>query len=219
MSDIPPWSHSTLTSFETCARRHYLTKVAREIKEPQTEATIWGNFVHKSLEERVRDDKPLPESIKGYEPIVFKVSNTNGEKLVEHKLALDANFQPTAWQGSWGRGIVDLGILRESSAVMLDWKTGKRKTDSDQLKLMALLAMHTYPQVDKVMTGFVWLKDNKVDKQVFTRQQIGELWQDFLPRVRRLEAAYKQNKWPPKPSGLCKSWCPCTGCEFNGKTR
>ena len=218
-SEIPPWSHSTLTSFETCPRRHHLTKVIRVIKEPPTEATIWGNFVHKALEERVKDGTPLPDSIKGYAPIADMMISKPGTKLVEHKFALDSNFQPTEWDGSWGRGIVDLGILQGDTAVMLDWKTGKRKTDSDQLKLMALMAMHTFPEVDTVLTGFVWLKDHKLDREMFTRKQIQDLWSDFLPRVNRLTRAFKEDKWPPKPSGLCKAWCPCTGCEFNGKNK
>lgn len=217
MATTPPWSHSTLTSFETCPRRYYQTKVTREIKEPQTEATIWGNTVHQALENRAKSGQPLPEAIKSYEPLVDKIIAREGRRLVEEKMAIDSNFAPADWGKSWARGIVDLGIVDTKKAYLFDWKTGKRKADSDQLKLMGLLAMHTYPWVEEVKTGFVWLKDNKIDQEVFTREQIPVLWMDFLPRVQRMENAYSKDRWEPKPSGLCKAWCPCTGCEFNGR--
>ena len=217
MPSMPPWSHSTLTSYETCPRRYYQTKVSREIKEPPTEATKWGNTVHQALENRARDGVPLPEVMQSYEPIVSKIISLDGRRLVEERMSVDKNFNVTEWATSWCRGIVDIGIIGLKSGFLFDWKTGKRKVDSDQLKLMALLAMHTYPYIDKVKTGFVWLKDNKLDSEVFTREQVPIIWREFLPRVKRLENAYDKNKWEPKPSGLCKGWCPCTSCEFNGK--
>ena len=41
-----PWSYSSLTSYETCPRRYDLVRNKRVVKEPPTEATIWGNKVH-----------------------------------------------------------------------------------------------------------------------------------------------------------------------------
>jgi CRISPR/Cas system-associated exonuclease Cas4 (RecB family) len=217
MANMPPWSHSTLTSYETCPRRYYLTKVTRTVTEPQTEATIWGNSVHQALEKRAKTGEALPIAIKAYEPIVDKILNRDGRRLVEEKMAIDESFQPAQWSKSWCRGIVDLGIVDTKTAYMFDWKTGKRKPDSEQMKLMALLTLHTYPYIEKVKTSFIWLKDGKIDQDVFTREQIPTLWQDFIPRVNRLANAYEKERWEPKPSGLCGSWCPCTGCEFNGR--
>lgn len=215
--NMPPWSHSTLTSFETCPKRHYLTKVTYEVVEPQTEATKWGNTVHKALEMRALNGDPLPLAINKYEPLVDKIVQSSGDLVVEHKMAIDKSFAPTEWKTSWARGIVDIGKIKSSTAALFDWKTGKRKVDSDQMKLMALLTMQTYENVDQVETGFVWLKENKIDRQKFTREQIPDILSEFLPRVARLEKAYEKNDWKPKPSGLCKAWCPCTGCSFNGK--
>ena len=65
-----PWSYSMLTSWESCPRRHYLTRVAKVVVEPQTEATTHGNAVHKALEVSVRDALPLDRKYKQYEPLV-----------------------------------------------------------------------------------------------------------------------------------------------------
>jgi len=217
----PPWSYSGLTSFETCPKRYFHIKVAKDVSDAPGEAAIWGSTVHKYLEDRVKDGTPLPPSVAGYEKMVLPIINREGEKLVEQQFSVDANLQPTDWSSdaAWCRGIVDVGVLTGKRAVLLDWKTGKRKLDSDQLMLFAGLAFAHYPQLEVVSTGFIWLKEGKVDQQKFGRDQIPTIWQQFVPRVARLERAYNDNKFPPKPSGLCGRWCPVpkNKCEFSGR--
>lgn len=215
-----PWSYSALTAFETCPRRYQLTRVTKEVIEKQTEATIWGNKVHKALELFAKGEKPLPDDLKHYERYVRKIQAYEGKRVVEERMAIDANFRPTTWMAKnvWCRGIIDIGVVGSDTAYLLDWKTGKRKPDSDQLMLFAALAFTHYPWIDNVVTGFIWLKEGKFDKQKFTRNQIPEIWNVFLPRVTRLAHAYDDDKWIAKPSGLCKNWCPVgrSLCEFCG---
>lgn len=219
----PPWSYSGLTSFETCAKRYYHIKVAKDVQDSPGEAALWGSTVHKYLEDRVRDNKPLPASVAGYESLVAPIIHSGGTKLIEEQLAITSDFQPTEWlnPNAWCRGIVDIGLLSTDGtrALLLDWKTGKRKPDSDQLMLFAGLAFSHYPQLTDVQTGFVWLKDKKIDKQSFTRDDIPAIWQRFVPRVQRLVRAYENATFSPKPSGLCAKYCPVSRhqCEFSGK--
>lgn len=212
------WSHSVLNSFETCPRRHYLTKVVKTVTEPQTEALLWGNQVHKAFEDRLNGVSALPATLAGYEPILQKLLNRNGKRLVEARWAIDSSFRPIGFRdrNAWCRAVVDYGIVGTQSAVLVDWKTGSRKPDSDQLKLTAAMAFAQHPYLESVHTTFVWLKEKKLDKDVFTREQKGDLWNEFLPRVARLEHAHATNTWHPKPSGLCGKWCPVTKthCEF-----
>jgi hypothetical protein len=220
---MPPFSFSSLTSFETCSKRYYHTKVAKDVVEGQTEATIWGSKVHEHLEQRVRDGKPLPDMLAGYEKIVGPIANHPGEKLVERQMAINEALQPTGWfaQDTWCRGIVDVGVVNGPRALLLDWKTGVRKPDLTQLKLFAGLAFATYPDVKVVNTGFVWLKHGVIDKKEYTREDVPMIWQEFIPRAQRLQRAYEENKFPPKPSGLCKKYCsvPHHKCEFSGRDR
>lgn len=219
----PPWSYSGLTSFETCPKRYYHIKVAKDTIDAPGEAAMWGSTVHKYLEDRVRDNKPLPITVAGYEGIVAPIINSGGTKLVEEQMAVNSSLAPTQWtaEDAWCRGIVDIGIisLARDRALLLDWKTGKRKTDTDQLMLFAGLAFAHYPQLNVVQTGFVWLKEKKIDKQSFTREDIPIIWQRFIPRVQRFERAYAEATFPPKPSGLCRNYCPVPKhkCEFSGK--
>lgn len=216
-----PWSYSALTAFETCPRRFELTRVSKKVVEPQTEATLWGNKVHKALELYAKGTKPLPPDMEKYGRYVKKIMSYEGKRVVEERVALDRNLRPTKWMAKdvWVRGVIDIGVVGSERAYLLDWKTGKRKPDSDQLKLFAALAFAMYPWIDSVVTGFIWLKEDKFDKQLFTRQQLPEIWSEFLPRLSRVAHAYNENKWAPKPSGLCRNWCPVGKklCEFCGE--
>lgn len=221
--NAPPWSYSALTSFETCPKRYYHIKVAKDVKDAPGEAAMWGSTVHKHLEDRLRDGTSLPVSIKQYEGLVAPIANSKGTILIEQQMAVTKDLTPTEWGSSaaWCRGIVDAGVihLSQSRALLLDWKTGKRKVDNDQLMLFAGLAFSHYPSLQVVNTGFVWIKENKIDKQEFTREEIPKIWMTFVPRVARLERAYETTIFPPKPSGLCARYCPVSKqqCSFSGR--
>lgn len=211
-----PWTFSHLDAFETCPRQFYEVKVARNYKDARNEHNIWGDEVHKALEARIKSNTPLPETMEKWEGIASKIVAMPGTKYAERRMALDANFQPTAWEKAWTRGIVDVDITHGAVGMVFDWKTGKRKL-TNQLKLYALYKMAHNPEIEQVVTGFVWLKDRKIDKETVTRAEVPVIWNKFLPTVRKLESAYERGSWPPRPNGLCKQYCPVTGCEFNGR--
>jgi hypothetical protein len=219
----PPWTYSQLDSFENCPKKFYHLKVARDVVEPPTVHTEWGTRVHTALEDYVKDGTPLPEGMTQWNGIAAKLKALPGEKHTEIQFAIDANFQPCDWKGSWSRGIADLLVIYKDKALVADYKTGKRKP-TEQLDLYANYVFHHYPQVNVVTTGFIWLKEKKVDwnsgrpgKQPIYRAEVPFVWAEFLPRVRKLESAYERDKWPAKTSGLCKAWCPVLSCEFNGR--
>ena len=217
---MPPWSYSSLTKFETCPRQYWLTKVAKKVTEPPTEATTHGTRVHEALEFRVKENRSLPEDLVKLEPIVarFDKFKDKGKVFTELEMALTSSFSPTGFfeSDAWVRGIIDVGVEVGDKASLLDYKTGKVKPDSDQLKLFAAFYMQTYKHVKVVNTGFIWLKFDKYTGESYTREDLPSIWNDFLPRVQRMEIAYDKDKWIPKPSGLCRGWCPAgrENCEF-----
>lgn len=210
---LPAWTFSQLEKFETCPKQFYHVRVAKDIVEPQTEATLWGSKVHTAMEDRIRDGTPLPEGMEQWEGFAKQICAMPGEKLAEEKMALDKSFQPAEWDNAWTRGIADMLIVHGNKAATLDYKTGKRKL-THQLMLYAAYTFAYYPEVETVTTGFVWLRDKKIDRETFTRADIPTIWGTFLPKVRKLEAAYEKDKWMARPSGLCNGWCPVKSCEF-----
>lgn len=214
------WSYSTLDSFETCPRRHFLTKIAKTVVEQQTEALTWGNQVHKALENRIVKREALPSNMVQYEPIAANLerAGVGGMVEAEQKMCLNKNLTPTAYfaQDAWVRGITDITITKKHRAFIGDYKTGRPNPNSAQLRLTAAMTMAYKPYVDEVINTFIWLQTGTITTEKFTRDDLPTIWQDFAPRVQRMEIAVTEGKFPPKPSGLCGKWCPCTGCEHNG---
>lgn len=215
-----PWSYSSLTAYETCPRRFYLTRISKQVIEPQTAATLHGNEVHKALELYVGGQKSLPEKYTEYQPIADKLRGAEGNKLLEYKFGLTQALKPTEFfaKDVWVRGVLDVCIVQPKTAIVLDWKTGKRKLDSDQLKLFAAAALTLWPFVETVKTGYVWLQTQQMDTETFKPEQRTQLFQDFAARVHRMEKSQETDTWPARPSGLCRSWCPVgkTLCEHCG---
>ncbi len=94
--------------------------------------------------------------------------------------------------------------------------TGKRKPASQQVELGAATAAAVTPQADVFKNVFIWFKEKLTDTATLTRAQAEGVWEKFLPRVARLDAAIENNDWPAKPSGLCRKWCPCKACKHWG---
>lgn len=210
LKGIIPWSYSSLSAYETCPRRFQLTRLTKQVKEPQSASMAWGNEVHKALENAVRGTEGLPHRFKAYQPLVSKVMASPGIKEAERNVALTASFRPTDYwaKDAWVRGKIDLTVTLPKSATMLDWKTGKPKQDGDQLKLFAGMILAEKPHIEKVRTGYVWLAHDKIDSAVVERAEAPIIWQNFTHRVARMKNSAERNDFPPRPSGLCKEWCP-----------
>jgi hypothetical protein len=159
----------------------------------------------------------------GYEKMAKLITDNPGEKIVEKQMSINESLRPTGWfaDDAWCRGIVDVGVINGSRALLLDYKTGKRKPDLTQLKLFAGLAFASFPDLEVINTGFVWLKHGTIDKKEYTRKEVPMIWQEFIPRVQRMQRAYDEDKFPPKPSGLCRNYCsvPKHKCEYSGRER
>lgn len=217
MPKRPAWSFSALNQYHTCPYQYYRLKVKKDVKDTMGEAALWGNEVHKKLEERLQG-KPLPERFKQYESMARPFDRVDGKVFAERKLTLNENMEPTGFfaKDAWCRGIIDVSVLKthQRSAFVGDWKTGKRKPDSDQLKLFAGLIFAHHPEIDRATTAFIWLKEKTTDREVFTRDQAPAIWDHFNRKLRPLEASFENDKWPKKTSGLCKGWCPVRDCPY-----
>lgn len=223
------WSWSALGSFETCPLKHYHNKVKKDFIEEDTIHTRWGNAVHKAFDLYVSKGTPLPDTMQSYKPILDKIKekaiHSRGKLSTEQKITLTEKFRNTEWfsKEAWCRSILDviLETNNGNAALVFDYKTGKRKDESQQLKLFAAVMFTAKPWLESVTTCFVWLQepegsDKRFTIEKFTKDQLPELWNEFLPRVERMKEAYEKDVWPARPSGLCRKWCNVTVCEHCG---
>jgi hypothetical protein len=213
---IPAWTASSIDAFMTCPYKYYRLKVVKDVKDlPPSDSVLWGRKVHKAFENAVNWGDPLPADLKNWAPIVDQLQAIKGEKLPEYKFSITEDFQPCKWGEAWSRGAADLVILSGDEAIIVDYKTGKRKP-SDQLQLYAGFAFATWPNLKKVHTAFIWLKDRKIDRQTYSVEDKHQIWENWIPLVERVVRAYESDQWQKRPSGLCKAWCPCKDCEHCG---
>lgn len=223
---LPAWSYSSITLFDQCPKKYYHLRVARDIKEPESDAMLYGTAVHEAAENFMRDDTPIPEQFAYMEPYLTKLKSISGEKLCEHKMGIkrvNGRLEPCDFfdPDAWFRGVADLLIIdrEKGEARVIDYKTGKssRYADTKQLALMAACVFIHFPEVQRVRSGllFVVCKDFiPYDIQVSNRFDIFTKLDSVL--VQR-EAAYETGVFNPKQNFTCKHWCPVLECSHNGR--
>lgn len=213
------WSYSRIKNFEVCPRKYYTVDVLKKFSEGSSEQLTWGNEVHDKAAARVKNGTPLPTSMAHIEPWIKRItSGSHYEIFVEQKLAITKDFAPTTYfaKDVWFRAIIDVCKLSGDVALAVDWKTGKILEDGIQLALSAACVFIHYPQIQRVRSEFIWLKDDASSRVDFSREQMRDIWRDVLPRVASLEAATTSLTFPPKPGRLCKRFCPDIECPHHG---
>jgi hypothetical protein len=211
-------SYSSLKLFDNCPKNYYHQRIEQSVKDSGNAVTAYGERIHKSLELRLGEGAMLGREAERYEALCASIEKiaANGVLTVEEEMTLNQSLEPTGWwdADAWLRSKIDVLVRYEQGAIVFDWKTGKRRPDFDQLELFAVQVFRHYPEVQRVKTTFVWLKEAKMDSETFTREQEPAIWQKILGRITRIEGALEHDNWPAKPSGLC-NWCPCKSfCEY-----
>ena len=140
-----------------------------------------------------------------------------GLLMVELPLAIDKFFVPTGFFSNnvWGRGKDDIVILKGKKLWTGDWKTGKVRENSFQLKVFAGFLFKLYPQVEEIHANNIWLQSGKIgDSYKFLRSEESSIWQEILHKIGRIETAFEKDSFEPKQSGLC-SFCSISSCPHN----
>jgi CRISPR/Cas system-associated exonuclease Cas4 (RecB family) len=212
-------SYSSIKQYENCPKRYFHQRIEKSVEDKGGEASRYGEQVHKALEDNIREGAPLPAPLRKYEDMcsVVKQKAEGADLTAEIEMSVDADFVPTGW---WDpdvfiRSKLDVLIVKDDKAIVLDWKTGKRRPDPFQLDLFSLQVFSHYEHINKVYSSFVWLPDQTTDMTISYRQDVPTLKQDTMARIRRIEESQTHDNWPARPSGLC-SYCPCKSfCEFS----
>ena len=214
-------SYSSLKMFDQCPKKYYHLRIARDVQDKGSEASIYGERVHKSFEDRLRDGVALPDDLKKHESKCVAIEALGGTLTPEKELCLTKDFVAAGWwdEDVYLRSKLDVFVEKDDKAVILDWKTGKRKPDFFQLELSAMQTFMQYPRVDDIRTGFVWLRDDIIDQRKFVREDTEDMVDRFQEKVERVDEANSLGVWQAKPGPLCE-WCPAKDiCEFAERRR
>jgi hypothetical protein len=128
----------------------------------------------------------------------------------------------------WCRVGLDVLKIKNDTASITDWKTGKLKPDSEQLMLYATAVFIHHPEVQEIEARLVFLKQDTGPHIpmrdcfygiLIRRYDLLEFWEQYEHKVNALHHAVLTTNFPPQPSGLCRAHCPVTSCEHNGGYR
>jgi len=211
-------SYSSIKLYENCPLRYLRQRIIKEVVDEGGEASKHGERIHAFLENRLKADTLLPQEVAQYEPLCTMVERLarGGELHIEKELVLTENLTPTGWWDSdaWLRSKLDVLVINGTDAIVMDWKTGKRKPDFFQMQLFAAQVFKHFPEVQRVKTILVWLKILEMDSENYNRLNINEVWAEVMKRIQRIHISLEHDNWPAKPSGLCR-YCPCRhDCDF-----
>lgn len=215
------WSYSSIKTFDQCAKKYYHLRVAKDTEDKGTEATLYGQEMHKAAEDFVRERKPIPHKFKYLEEALNVLADIPGEKLCEKKLGIklvDGVYQPCDFfdKDVWWRGIADLLIIDGDKAYLVDYKTSKnaKYADTKQLDLLAGAVFLHYPQVQVVKSALAFVVSVELVKKTHTASDRDSYLGVFNTQLDRLKAAHESNVWNAVTGPLCK-FCPVKTCEHN----
>jgi hypothetical protein len=214
-------SYSSIKDFTGCARRFQQVRILRRFKSSSTDATMYGERVHKAFELYLLHDTPLPDDLQHHRPLLGVIKRMPGQLFCEMKLGIRADFTPCEFYADdvWFRGVPDVLVLNLDKKVarIVDFKTGKsaRFADVSQLELMAAMVMIHHPAIEKVYGMLSFVVANAATTAEYTREGLPEMlskWAGLAEDIGRAQAA---DVWNPTPSGLCR-FCPVTPdvCEY-----
>lgn len=208
MAQIIAWSHSRIDTFKKCARQFHEVNILKTVPYTPSEPQIYGDYVHKELDKRLKTRNALPADLAHLEGLVVSIENAEGETLSEQKLTLNTKLRPAGWfdKDAYVRVIIDVAKINGSQMFLGDWKTGKIKFGEHQLKLFAATGFIFYPSVEQITTAYIWLRDKIVDPKVYHRDQLQQMWTELLQEPTRLQDYANRNYWPPRPGKHC-GWC------------
>jgi CRISPR/Cas system-associated exonuclease Cas4 (RecB family) len=223
----PALSYSSITLFEQCPNKYYHLRVAKDIKEPDSEAMMYGKDVHLAAENFMRDGTPLPEKYAFMRPMLDKLKAIPGDKHCELKMGLkkvDGRLMPCDFfaKDVWYRGVADLIIINreKGEARVIDYKTGKsaKYADTKQLALMAACVFAHFPTITVVKSGLLFVVSAEFVKADFKAETGYNIFSELDDTLMAREGAYESEVFNPKRNFSCKAWCPVLICPHNGRS-
>jgi CRISPR/Cas system-associated exonuclease Cas4 (RecB family) len=215
------WSYSSLKTFEQCPKKYYHLRVVKDVKDEGSEATQYGQELHKAAEDYLKDNTPIPPKFAYIQQVVDAIKEIPGEKHCELKLGVkrtDTGYEPCGFfdKDVWWRGIGDVVVVQDDVAFSLDYKTSKnaKYADMKQLDILAAALFTHFPQIKKVKSALAFVVSNEfIHKEHFADMR-DSYFATFEPELDRLAAAEESGVWNTNTGPLCK-FCPVHHCEHN----
>jgi len=213
------YSFTLLKTADNCMYKAYRQYVKKDIPYVESKEMAWGNEVHSAFEHRL-GGKPLPESMRQWEPIVAVYAERKA--LPEMKVGITRAGKPTGFFDNdvFVRGKIDATIARNDKALLADWKTGSSKyEDPFELEVQAVMLKARMPQLTAIAGHYVYTAENRVGK-THDLSDVNSTWARVNNKVEAIEDNMATGEWPKTRNPLC-GYCPVKDCEnwFDAKRK
>lgn len=217
------WSYSSLKTFEQCPKKYYHLRVAKDVKDEGSEATIYGQEVHKAAEDYIKSGVPIPKKFEFLQDVVESFNVIKGEKHCELKLGVKrtpTGYEPCGFfdKEVWWRGIGDLVIQNGTLAYSIDYKTSKnaKYADMKQLDVLAAALFTHFPEVKKIKSALAFVVSGEFIHKEHYVEMRDSYFATFDESLDRLAGAQESGVWNANTGPLCR-FCPVVSCEHNRK--
>lgn len=210
------YSYSFLNCYDdVCPYQAYRTYIVRDIPYVETPERKAGNDAHEALALRVGGKKPLPPAMQAYEPFCAPMDPHPAK--AEGKIAITRTSQLTGYfdKNVWFRGAIDVSIIRDTVAMIFDWKLVKntRWTKRFELDVHAMLLQAKHPQLKTIKAQYVFLNQRETS-EIFDCSDTRGTWTVVNDLVAKIEHDLANDSFEKRAGPLCK-FCGVYDCELN----
>jgi CRISPR/Cas system-associated exonuclease Cas4 (RecB family) len=197
------FSHSSISSYEKCPLKYKLTRIDR-LEEPSGTAAERGTLIHAEFEGAIKGLTLVDTTRTWWIKYLEQLKGKNAQPEVQ--IGLTKDWQPCDFFSDQVhlRGVFDVIYFEDTWAHVLDWKTGKERDYTEQLKLYAAMIFAYYPSITRVSKEICYIDhDRRVSQGITERDEFESLkaWVDG-----RIDRIGNDKVYAPKPTYLCK-WC------------
>lgn len=200
------FSYSKISTYTLCPAKYRYKYLLKLQGNDSGTAAERGTMIHEFAEKYVlRETDDLPSELIRWQKVLDKMRED--EILCEVPLAVDSNFVPCDFDSPDAhlRGLLDNLQIKIDFAEIGDWKTGKVRDYSTQMKFYTLLVFLCYPEINRVATRIRFIDHHKsVPGTVFTRKDIPMLIDEWGKIIKRMSDS---KIFSPNPSTMC-NYCP-----------
>ena len=197
------FSNSSIKTYEQCPFKYKLTRIDG-LSEPAGPAADRGKLIHSELENALINMPMYSEATEYWESFIDELRARGAKPEVE--IGLTREWEPCGFSESkvWLRGVLDVLCLNNNTAYVADWKTGKERDYTEQLRLYAGMIFATQPQIEVVETEILYVDlKKKVTYAPIPRTEWPIIQEWLESRIVKIE---NDDVLAPKPSYNCK-WC------------
>lgn len=213
------WSYSSVKTFAQCPKKYYHLKIAKDIVDSGSTATLYGEELHKAAEEYIGVGTAINPKFSFAKELLDKLKSIPGGKYCELKLGVKktpTGYEPCSFSDidAWWRGIADLVVVQDDLAFSIDYKTSKnaKYADTKQLDLIAAALFVHFPKIKKIKSALAFV----VSKEFVHKEHHAELRDSYFnvfdSELIRLTVAKNTGVWNASSGPLC-GFCPVHHCE------